>query len=254
MVRRAAPAPLSLETSDGERLDGVHLERAVRDVAVVVAHGFTASWRRPDQRRVAAALRGYAGVLAFDFRGHGRSTGRCTVGDREVLDVAAAVAAARRLGYQRVVSMGWSMGGAVALRHAALAGGVDAVASVSAPARWYYRGTMPMRRVHWLIERRFGRVAARALLRTRITSIPWDPDPESPEQVVGRIPPTPLLLVHGDRDPFFPIDHVEALAAAAGPSSELWVVPGFGHAEGAATRELLDRLGAWVRASVAAGA
>ncbi len=28
--------------------------------------------------------------------------------------------------------------------------------------------------------------------------------------------PTPLLLVHGDRDPYFPLDHPRMLLAAAG--------------------------------------
>ncbi len=201
--------------------------------------------------RVARALAAHAGVVAFDFRGHGRSTGRCTVGDREVLDVDAAVAAARGLGYGLVATCGWSMGGAVVLRHAALRRGVDAVASISAPARWFYRGTTPMRRVHFVIERRIGRLLARRLLRTRIASQAWDPVPESPEEVVGAIAPTPLLLVHGDSDGFFPVDHATALAAAAGQPAELWIEPGFGHAEGAVSDALLDRIGRRVRELVA---
>ena len=54
-----------------------------------------------------------------------RALGFSTLGDREVLDVDAAVAEARRLGYARVVSMGWSMGGTCVLRHAALVGQLD---------------------------------------------------------------------------------------------------------------------------------
>ena len=47
------------------------------------------------------------------------------------------------------------------LRHAALIGGGDAVVSVSGPGWWYYRGTQPMRRVHWAVEHRLGRVVTR---------------------------------------------------------------------------------------------
>lgn len=234
---------VTIRTDDGQRLDAVHLPGANRAIGIVLAHGFTASWHRPANVRVATGLARQAGVLAFDFRGHGRSTGRCTVGDREILDVDAVVRAARRLGYRKVVTCGWSMGGAVVIRQAALLGGVDAVVSVSAPARWFYRDTRAMRRVHWIIERRLGRVAARLLLHTRVSGVPWQSVPESPEELVGRIAPTPLLIVHGDRDPFFPIDHAQALAAAAGAPTELWIVPGFGHAEGAAGTALLDRLG-----------
>ena len=131
-----------------------------------------------------SALSAYAGVVAFDFRGHGRSTGQSTVGDQEVRDLDAAVIAARRLGYSDVVTCGWSMGGSVVLRHAALHGGVDAVISVSAPSRWYYKDTPPMRRLHWAVETRVGRFVLRRALRTRISPVGWDPDGAA--RVAGR--------------------------------------------------------------------
>jgi pimeloyl-ACP methyl ester carboxylesterase len=240
--------PLALLTVDGERLEAVHVEGPDPDrpVGVVMAHGFTLSIARPGVQAVVAALAAHAGVLAFDFRGHGRSSGHSTVGHREVLDLDAAVAAMRELGYRDVVTCGWSMGGSVVLRHAALHGGVDAVISVSALSRWYYKGTAPMRRVHWAIETRLGRLVTRRALRTRIHPDGWPEDdfPEAPVEVVGRISPTPVLLVHGDRDHYFPVEHPEALFAAANEPKELWLVEGFGHAESAATPELLDRIGA----------
>ena len=61
----------------------------------VVAHGFTGDVDRPHVRRVAEAFAQYGAVVTFSFRGHGASGGRSTVGDREVLDLAAAVAWAR---------------------------------------------------------------------------------------------------------------------------------------------------------------
>ena len=97
-----------------------------------------------------------AGWLCFDFRGHGRSGGASTMGDKEIKDLDVVVRYARELGYQRVVTVGFSMGASIVLRHAGLLGGVDAVVSVSGPGRWYYRGT-PMRRVHWAVEHRAGR-------------------------------------------------------------------------------------------------
>ena len=53
-----------------------------------------------------------------------------------------------------------------------------------------------------------------------------------------------LLIVHGDADGFFPLDHPRALHEAA-PGSELWIEPGFGHAEGAIEDDLVRRMGAW---------
>ncbi|MET9955341.1 alpha/beta fold hydrolase [Streptomyces sp. NPDC006339] len=219
--------------------------------AIVVAHGFTGSVDRPALRRAARVLRRHADVVTFSFRGHGRSGGRSTVGDREVLDLAAAVRWARELGHARVATVGFSMGGSVVLRHAALERGedarTDAVAAVSAPARWYYRGTPSMRRVHWVITRPMGRLVGRYGLGTRIHHRDWDPVPLSPVEAVPLIAPTPLLVVHGDRDPYFPVDHPLGLVAAAPEgAAELWLERGMGHAENAADDGLLDRLGAWL--------
>ncbi|MFB7357972.1 alpha/beta hydrolase [Streptomyces gardneri] len=224
---------------------------AVAGTAVVVAHGFTGSADRPAVRRAARAFaeRG-AAVVTFSFRGHGGSGGRSTVGDREVLDLSAAVRWARELGHARVVTVGFSMGGSVVLRHAALERGtegrVDAVAAVSAPARWYYRGTAPMRRLHWVVTRPAGRLVGRYGLRTRIDRRAWDPVPLSPVEAVPLIAPVPLLIVHGDRDAYFPLDHPRTLAAAGGGAAELWLERGMGHAENAADEELLARLGDWL--------
>jgi pimeloyl-ACP methyl ester carboxylesterase len=246
---------VALHTEDGVRLDARHdpTEGDRRDLAIVVAHGFSGSLREPALRRAATTLADFGGVVSFDFRGHGRSGGRSTVGDREVLDVAAALAWARELGYARVATLGFSMGAAVVVRHAALRGGVVAVAAVSGPSRWYYRGTRPMRRLHWVVERRLGRLVGRVVLRTRISSAGWDPLPEAPDQVAQRITPVPLLVVHGDTDPYFPVEHAENLYAAAEEPKELWIEPGFGHAENAADDALLTRIGAWL-ASAAASA
>jgi pimeloyl-ACP methyl ester carboxylesterase len=136
-----------------------------------------------------------------------------------------------------------------------LHGGVDGVVSVSALSRWFYKDTAAMRRVHWAIETRLGRLVARRALGTRISPEGWDLDalPESPVEVVARISPTPVLFVHGDADHYFPLDHPEALYAAAKQPKELWLVEGFGHAESAATPELLDRIGAYLPSLVALG-
>ncbi len=242
-------------TADGIPIDSVYDPGAVvyekhpkaRAVpAFVIAHGFTGDVDRPHVRRVAGVLARHGAVVTFSFRGHGASGGRSTVGDKEVLDLAAAVEWARSLGHAHVVTVGFSMGGSVVLRHAALnPGTVDAVVSVSAPARWYYRGTAPMRRLHWLVTRPEGRLVGRYGLRTRIHHREWDPVPLSPVEAVPKIAPVPLLLVHGDRDGYFPLDHPRMLAEAAGDHGELWVEPGMGHAEHAAGDALVARIGHW---------
>ncbi|MEU9284208.1 alpha/beta fold hydrolase [Streptomyces sp. NPDC048275] len=256
---RRTPLRRFLHTVDGVTIDAAYDPgtRPSDDLAIVVAHGFTGGVDRPHVRRVADVFARGAAVVTFSFRGHGASGGNSTVGDREVHDLAAAVAWARELGHARVVTVGFSMGGSVVLRHAALSAQehagrtearTDAVVSVSAPARWYYRGTAPMRRVHWLVTRPVGRVVGRYGLRTRIHHGGWDPVPASPVESVPLIAPTPLLIVHGDQDGYFPVDHPRMLAAASGDHAELWLEHGMGHAEHAADDELLTRIGEWAAA------
>lgn len=240
-----------LLTADGERL-AASVVPGPGEVCVVLAHGFSGSM--PKVRWIAERLASSATVLAYDARGHGRSTGHTTLGDREVLDLDAAVRAARALGHARVVTCGWSMGGSTAIRQAALRGTVvaghrlnwppDAVVSVSATARWFVRDTVAMRRLHRVVETRSGRLYARRVMRTRISDASWDPVPAAPVECVAAVAPIPLLVVHGDRDGYFPVDHARSLVEAAGDPVELWLEEGFAHAESGASPELVDRLGA----------
>jgi pimeloyl-ACP methyl ester carboxylesterase len=239
----------TLVTDDGIPIDAIHLP-GDRSLAFVIAHGFTLNWQRPHVWRVANRLNRFGGVVAFDFRGHGRSGGLSTVGDKEIKDVDAAVAYARDLGYDQVVTVGFSMGASIVLRHAGLLGGADAVVSVSGPGRWYYRGSPAMRRVHWAVEHRSGRMLARKFLNTRISDGRWNPVPLPPADAAARISPAPLLVVHGDRDEYFPADHAEQIFDAAQQPKELWIEPGFGHAESGAGPALLDRIGRWAVAAI----
>jgi predicted alpha/beta-fold hydrolase len=68
-----------LQTSDGVPISAHH-DPGAADLAIVVAHGFTGSWRRPALRRAAEAFGAYGGVVSFDFRGHGQSAGLSTCG------------------------------------------------------------------------------------------------------------------------------------------------------------------------------
>ncbi len=233
---------------DGVRLHGVHHKRDGA-LAFVVGHGFTNNVAKPYVARVLARLARRGGVVAFDFRGHGRSEGRSTVGADEVHDIEAAVLKARELGYSKVATIGFSMGASIVLRHAALGETKpDAVVSVSGPARWWSRETAPMRRVHWLLEQPHGKLAARAI-GVRLGGS-WVQAPESPLEVVARITPTPLLIVHGDLDHYFGVEHAMSLHRASSGHGELWIEKGMRHAESASTPDLVDRMAAWTAAKI----
>ncbi|RZP26571.1 MAG: hypothetical protein EVA20_04205, partial [Acidimicrobiales bacterium] len=93
------PQEIELRTVDGVWISaGWVPSRSVEEsgATFVLAHGFTGSWREPRVQAVMAHLARFGNVLAIDQRGHGRSTGLCTVGMDEVLDVDAAVGHVRR--------------------------------------------------------------------------------------------------------------------------------------------------------------
>jgi fermentation-respiration switch protein FrsA (DUF1100 family) len=77
--------------------------------------------------------------------------------------------------------------------------------------------------------------------------------PIPPANAAARISPTPLLIVHGDRDEYFPSDHAGQLFEAAGEPKELWIEHGFGHAESAISTNLIDRIAQWGIAAVTSG-
>ncbi len=242
-------AGLWLRTADGERLRAEVWPGPVGAPWAVLAHGFSGSTAVPALRRVAAGLAAHLTVLAYDARGHGRSSGVSTLGDREVLDVDAAVAAARARGADRVGAVGFSMGAAAVVRHAAGGDGhpvddrPDAVVVVSGTGPWSTRAgaSRSMRRLHLLVETAPGRLVTRLALRTRVDPAGWASLPTSPAECVARVD-VPLLLVHGDRDGYLDLAHPRELAARSG--APLWVEEGFGHAEVAITPALVDRIGA----------
>ena len=256
--RHRIPMPVSAErldlvSADGVPLAAMHLPRGARPsgTAIVVAHGFGGAHDQERVDRIARILSDTAGVVAVTQRGHGDSGGMTTLGHREPLDVDAAATWARAQGYDRVVTVGFSMGAAVVLRHAALLGpgAADAVVAVSGPAFWSYRGTVPMRWLHRGIGTAPGRAYIRSVLRTRVDPAPWpEPPPMTPTAAAARVRDhgVPLLIVHGDADAFFPLDHPRALHDSA-PGSELWIEAGFGHAEGAIEEDLVRRIGSWAR-------
>jgi pimeloyl-ACP methyl ester carboxylesterase len=205
-----------------------------------MAHGFSMS--SADQRLSAlVAWLADAGraVYTFDFRGHGRSGGTSTLGDLEMLDLDAVVRLAGERGHEKIVVIGASMGGFVALRHAAELGGADAVIAISTPAVW---GVSPRLRARALVVAVHNRVGRR-ILSARGTRVdrPVRVPPSSPADLAPLIT-IPVALVHGDRDPYVPADDAVLLHDRLAGYRRLVLLPGFGHAETAYTRDFAPRL------------
>ena len=241
----------------------------------VIAHGMTGNRSKTGVKLISTWFSQFGRVVVFDQRGHGESGGTCTMGFREPMDLDAAVAWAKSMSNAPIITVGFSLGASVATRHAALATGSasitpkdaaitvihkpDATVLVSSVAHWFYRGSTIMDRLFRLTATPWGRYVLRRTKQIRVSVRDWEDGPRASDdqlptdpRVCAGIIRHPLLLVHGDRDHYFPESHAEQqFAAAAGnPRARLWVEPEMGHAERATTQELVERIAAWVREQV----
>jgi pimeloyl-ACP methyl ester carboxylesterase len=237
-------APFQVTSSDGVRLRGHRV--GAGGTAVVFCHGFTGWHRKPRLVRFQEELAQWF-VFAFDFRGHGASRGVSTFGALEFLDVDAVAARARSEGFDHVVTFGGSMGGIAVIRHAALVGGVDGVVAVSTPSRWQGHDTHALRRMQWFTTTGAGRLLLRGQ-SVRITPS-WG-GCEDQVDLVGRIAPTPLVIVHGRDDHFFPEEQARQLYQRAGDPKRLVLASPFGHAEDGYTPAFARRVALAVRQMV----
>ena len=247
-------------TRDGVRLAGSYVHgppepAAGTRPAVLLAHGFAGHRRKPSYAALAEGLARDVAVLSLDLRGHGESAGRCSLGDREVLDVRAGVAWLRQTGHDWVGVVGVSMGASAALRAAGLGppGLVDAVCAISGPAEFLGHTTPAVEALARTMTSTPWRLLAEAAWHVRLAR-QWG-HPASAVSVTGRIAPTPVLLVHGRDDHYFGPDHAQRLYAAARPPRTLWLEPdGFGHAEDGLSPPFVVRLRAALAEVRAAGA
>lgn len=235
----AVPAePFQVTTGDDVTLRGHRLGEG--DPAVVFCHGFFGWHRKPRLVRFQEELAKRFTVYAFDFRGHGASGGVSTYGSREHLDVDAVVRRARADRFDRVVTVGGSMGGIAVIRHAALLKSVDAVLAVSTPALWDGHYSSPIRKIMWSL----GTPSGRSLLRVlglRVAPV-WEPA-QPPVELVGDVSPIPLVIVHGRDDHFFDDEQAWLLYRMAKPPKRLLLGAPFGHAEDGYNPAFAEQIG-----------
>ncbi len=261
-----------LRTHDGEQIYAT--ERGTGRIAVVVVHGFTGGHRHGSHAKLLGWFEKFFRVIAIDQRGHGNSSGFCTLSHHEVMDVDAAVKWARELGAEKVVTIGFSLGASSVLRHAALCNtttrtkfdeGIvvehkpDAVIIIGGVAQWWYRGSRKMRFLHALVKFRLGQIFLRRYAKVTIGPNTWPAEdaenrhllqPLDPCDSASVIAPTALLIIAGSEDDYFLDNHGHRLFEAAtknkNHNAEFWFEEGMGHAEAATTQGLVERMSTWV--------
>jgi fermentation-respiration switch protein FrsA (DUF1100 family) len=209
-----------LTTADGVRLHAWYAARPGARATLVWSHGNAGNIAGRADVLLALAARDLA-VLAYDYRGYGRSGGRPDEAG-VYLDAEAAYDSERARGVppERIVCFGESLGGAVSIRLATErpCAGVAVLSTFTRlrdVARAHY-GPLAL-----LAGRRFesvGRIAALAV---------------------------PVLIAHGDRDEIVPFGLGTRLFEAASEPKRFVRVPGAGHNDVLERTDVLDAIAAF---------
>ena len=229
--RRVGPPPAGVEerfivTEDGWRLHAWYV--APRDGGPVLlwSHGNAGNIDSRQALLPALAARGL-GVLAYDYRGYGRSEG--SPSERGVyLDATAAFddLVARGIDPVTIACFGESLGGAVSIEVATRrrCGAVIAVSTFT--------------RLADVARRHYGPLGS--LAGDRFDSLAR----------LSRVS-APVFVAHGDRDEIVPFEQGERLFAAARPPKRFFRIAGADHNEALGHPGLLDAIAEFTREAVA---
>jgi fermentation-respiration switch protein FrsA (DUF1100 family) len=200
---------------------------------LVLCHGFPADQIQPQTpnrgyQLLADRLAADTGwvVLTISFRGTSESTGKFSLAGW-LADLKVAIDVLLQTGIVDAVWLcGFAAGGALALCAAGEDHRVRGVAAFAPPADFADRASDARRFV----------AQARAVGVIRDPAFPADLDGWArelreirPLGLIGKIPPRPILLVHGANDEVVSVLDARALADAADARVELRVLPGAGH-------------------------
>jgi fermentation-respiration switch protein FrsA (DUF1100 family) len=199
---------VTIETEDGERLHGWWVRARPGPVHghLLLCHGNAGN---VGDRVMHAALLSAAGldILLYDYRGYGRSTGRPSeLGTyRDARAARLALLARPDIEPDRVIYLGESLGGAVALK----------LALEQPPAGLVLMSTFS---------------SVRDMARRHYPIVPPQLVPDAyPSLRRVRELRAPLLVLHGAHDKIVPLLHAEALFEAAPEPKQLQVIEGVGH-------------------------
>jgi pimeloyl-ACP methyl ester carboxylesterase len=216
---------LQTTTQDDVRISFDLYAQDGRDGLVLICPGFFQSKETAAFRQLSRDLSTHQDVLCMDFRGHGRSGGLYTFSAKEGSDLEAVLGWARER-YSAIHLMGFSLGAAIAINTAArFPEMIQMLVAVSAPSAFEK------------IEYRFWTPdAVLTGIRTYGPGVGCRPGPlwlkkQRPADSIRKIESTPVLLIHGTRDPIVSHRHSERLFQAAGEPKRLELIEAGGHAE-----------------------
>lgn len=194
------------------------------DTAIALFHGHSAA--RSQLLPYARFLRKDHHCLLVDFRACGDSEGPCSsMGILEAEDVRAAVRYLQNRGLAQIGGWGMSMGGAALIRAAV---DTPAIAAIVTEGTFDRVAHVAAKRVR---DRGYplSRMLAQAILTEASREVGIDLTSQDPVDLVGRLSPRPILVIHGTEDATSVVSNGHRLYRAAGYPKELFIVQGAAH-------------------------
>ena len=218
---------VELVTADGVSFGAWHFRQPGSPQTVIVSGGHKG--QRTNSLGISAALwrKGF-NVILYSYRGMpGSDRGPITFGIKEVLELQAVIAFARkRIPNARIGLLGYSMGAVVSLLGAAGEPGVEALVLDSPFSDLRTLMAENVRRTIRLPGAPFVWLAG-LMLRLRAGSRLSDC---SPQAVLSSLEPRPLFFIHGGADDITSVNHSRRLYDAYRGPREIWIVQGAPHA------------------------
>jgi pimeloyl-ACP methyl ester carboxylesterase len=218
---------------DGTHLAGWYFPHSDPRGAVVLCHGiYSTRMAVLDKARLFNRW-GFAS-LAFDFRGRGRSQGKCTIGFQEPMDVLGALDFLRKeLPGIPLAGLGESLGASSLLAAMSAEGGLQCACLEACFAT-----------LQEAVSRRAGRLS-HGIIRNFEQTYGQPISSVEPLRLVRQIS-QPLLFIHDQLDWSLSVNVARRLASAA-PNARLWVAPWSLHTRASlmAAPEYYDRVGSF---------
>lgn len=202
---------IDLQTDDGISLAAWYTPPK-NGVVILLAHGYGDN--RPEWVYAFLAKADF-GVLAWDARAHGESSGKVsTLGYREVLDVKAALDfALKQARVTHIAGWGGSMGGATMIRAAAEYPQIEALVVDSAFSSLEAE-------VDYLAPYPILNPTAKFFMAL---GLGVDLNTVSPAVAIGNISPRPLYIIHGLKDTMASPESAQVLFDSANEPKFLWL-------------------------------
>lgn len=220
-----------------------YFKKENRNTIVIICHGFSMSKDTKIFFNLSEELFKEYDIITMDMRGHGKSGGNFSFTTKEHEDIKTVINYINK-SYKYIFLMGFSLGAASSIIEVSQNKNVNGLIEVSPPAsfnkieyRFLNKNSISSG------FKKFGshlfKLKIGNIFRKKI----------SPIDIIDKISPVPLLIIHGDKDNIIFKQHAEALYKKAKDPKQLYIFKNGLHAEdlfNSNQKEFMDLCSCWI--------